>query len=131
MALACARPVSDWYDALALTLGRSHSGIAELGGGRYMTVAARPDDPAMSLDAAHALSAWATRANAYVGMVTVDAATVGAVGEREIRRLAEAALFRALARRDEGVERVERFAIGRAAPSAEDSGYDARNGPEP
>ena len=59
---------------------------------------------------------WAEHADARVGLVTVDSARSRRSRSRRVRRLPEAALARALARRDDGEERVERFTVGRAAP---------------
>jgi len=130
--IECARPPAEWRDELAEAMGRDHCCIADLENGRYGVVVARPDKLSVRAAAGRALAAWASRADARAGMITVDNAAVIGVGEQEVSRLAEAALARALARRDEGVGRIERFTLGRAAPSTEEAprapAYEARKG---
>ena len=103
-----------------------------MGGGRYAIVAACPGVPGVEDKIARMVAAWAAVADAHVGLVSVDNAAVTAVAEQETTRLAEVALERALARREDDGERIERFAIGRAAPSREEKlpspDYEARNG---
>ena len=130
-AVACDVSPVLWQATLHEALGEDHVAVAELGCGRYAAVAARPDDEATSVADARALAAWAERADARVGLVTVDCAALAAVSEQGVRRLAEVALARAVARREDGEERVERFTVGRAAHDAAEAAgsgdYEARN----
>jgi hypothetical protein len=131
--ISCMRPPSEWQELLLQALGSNHCVVADAGNRRYCVVAARPDGAAEREASARALTEWAGRVNARVGFVTVEHAVVDGVGEREVLRLGELALNRVLARRDEGGRRIERFAIGRAAPFADEGAgtYETRNVPEP
>ena len=126
--LTCARPPNEWAERLADALGREHTAFADLNGGRYALVGARRDDADATEAMALALGEWAEKADARVGLVTIENAAIAAVDEHEASRLAETALSRALARHDERLGRVERFAVGRAAPPAVETAYEARNG---
>jgi hypothetical protein len=130
-AIACDVSPALWQAALHEALGEDHVAVADLGRGRYAAVAARPDDEATTAADARAHAAWAEHADARVGLVTVDSATLAAVSEQGVRRLSEVALARAVARREDAEDRVERFSVGRAAHDAAEAagsqGYEARN----